>query len=195
MFEPNGNSMMDGGMMGSGMMTLNNAPRIRFHYNEDMLRAQGKSESQLVVKYFDRDNQWKLVSGTVLNTEANTIEITSNPVASYYALFVNTAGVTAVGENSAIPSAFVLSQNYPNPFNPETAISFQLPEAGKVKLAIYNLLGEEVLTLVDAEMSSGTYTTRWNATNSHGRVVPSGIYLYRLEANEVSQVKKMTLLK
>jgi hypothetical protein len=88
------------------------------------------------------------------------------------------------------PSKFELSQNYPNPFNPSTAITFALPQAGNVKLAVYNLLGQEVQILVNGFKSEGTHTVNFEAKNLN-----SGIYLYKLEANGISSVRKMTLIK
>lgn len=88
------------------------------------------------------------------------------------------------------PNKFELSQNYPNPFNPTTSISFTLPQAGNVKLSVYNLLGQEVQNLVNGFMESGSHSVSFEAKNLN-----SGIYLYKLEANGISSVRKMTLIK
>ena len=92
--------------------------------------------------------------------------------------------------NSAIPVTFALSQNYPNPFNPTTNIKFALPQAGNVKLTIYNTIGQEVAQLVNGYKEAGSYTLNWDGSN-----LSSGIYIYRLEAANIVITKKMTLLK
>ncbi len=88
------------------------------------------------------------------------------------------------------PSSFQLSQNYPNPFNPATLIQYQIPDAGFVTLKIYNLLGQEIVTLVDGYIESGSHAVVWDAEN-----VPSGIYLYKLSTENYYKIKKMTLIK
>ena len=89
-----------------------------------------------------------------------------------------------------LPTDYGLSQNYPNPFNPVTTIAFQLPEAQQVKLSIYNILGQEVARLVDSPIGAGYHSIRWNATE-----FASGIYIYRIEAGEFTEIKRLTLLK
>jgi hypothetical protein len=83
-----------------------------------------------------------------------------------------------------------LFQNYPNPFNPETVISWQLANGSHVELAVYNLLGEKVATLVSRQMGVGDHNYRFN-----GRDLPSGIYYYQLVTDNYRQVKKMILLR
>ena len=89
-----------------------------------------------------------------------------------------------------IPEDYALRQNYPNPFNPETRIEFALPEAGRTRLIIYDLLGREVTRMVDGNMSVGYHSVTWNANN-----VASGIYFYRLTAGDFVSTKKMVLLR
>ena len=93
-------------------------------------------------------------------------------------------------ESDVVPTAYELQQNYPNPFNPTTKIHFTLPEASKMKLAVYNLLGEEVVRLIDAQMSAGNHEIEFNA----GKLT-SGVYFYRLETSDFVSVKKMMLIK
>ncbi len=85
---------------------------------------------------------------------------------------------------------FELAQNYPNPFNPTTSISFSIPQSGNVKLAVYNLLGQEVKTLINRNMEAGSYSVDFDAEGLF-----SGVYIYRLESNGMTLTKKMTYLK
>ncbi|MCD6161234.1 MAG: T9SS type A sorting domain-containing protein [candidate division Zixibacteria bacterium] len=96
---------------------------------------------------------------------------------------------------TSLPNKYALAQNYPNPFNPETKIDYQLPEAGFVKLDIFNILGQRVKTLVDEYKEAGYYQTRWNGFNESGRTVPSGVYFYNMSTEKFSQTKKMLMLK
>jgi len=100
----------------------------------------------------------------------------------------NTIGISTI--NTEVPGAFSLSQNYPNPFNPVTNIKFQLPNAGFVKLTVFDVLGREVETLVNGNLNAGTHNADWNASNH-----PSGVYFYILETEGFKETKKMILTK
>ena len=93
------------------------------------------------------------------------------------------------------PSEFFLDQNVPNPFNPSTVISFSLPIPTSVRLSIYDLLGQNIRTLLDGVQSEGGYSVLWDGKDSLGQDVASGIYLYRLEASDFVQTRKMLLLR
>lgn len=97
--------------------------------------------------------------------------------------------VTNVDENG-MPSEYKLNQNYPNPFNPTTKISFTTPKEGHVKLSVYNVLGQEIAKLVDDDLSSGTYSVDFD-----GSRLNSGVYVYKLETNDFSSIRKMILEK
>ena len=88
------------------------------------------------------------------------------------------------------PREFALSQNYPNPFNPATSIRYDLSEASFVELKVYNSLGEEVATLVSAMVPVGRHEVVWDPSN-----LPSGVYLYRIQAGSHVAARKMVLLK
>ncbi len=104
---------------------------------------------------------------------------------------------TAVEEmpSEQLPEHFNLSQNYPNPFNPSTTIDFTVPKKGKVRIVVYNLLGQQVVTLIDQPISAGVYRAVWDGCNEAGHPVASGIYFYRMEADNFVTTKKMILLK
>jgi hypothetical protein len=96
---------------------------------------------------------------------------------------------------ASTPSSFTLEQNFPNPFNPTTTIRYTLTEDAAIKLIVYNLLGQEVKTLVNSYQKKGEYTVAWNATDMKGNPVSNGVYFYRLFANNYSETKKMVLMK
>ena len=102
---------------------------------------------------------------------------------------------TASEEAAEIPKGFVLEQNYPNPFNPETQIRYALSEPAAVRLTVIDLLGRMVQTLVETEQPAGSYVARWDGHNAAGVPVPSGVYLYRLTADNLSATRRMLLVK
>lgn len=100
---------------------------------------------------------------------------------------------TIVGINqisSEIPDNFSLSQNYPNPFNPVTNIKFDIPKAGFVKLTVFDAIGKEIQTLLNQQLTAGTYSVDFD-----GSTLPSGVYYYRIESGAFSETKKMVLIK
>ncbi len=99
--------------------------------------------------------------------------------------------ITAVEDDqTTIPTVFKLEQNYPNPFNPSTIIKFAVPEKSNVVIKIYDILGSEIVTLVNEEMDAGWYQRSFNANG-----YSSGIYLFRMEAGNYVNTKKMILLR
>ena len=90
-----------------------------------------------------------------------------------------------------------MSQNSPNPFNPSTTIKYQVPEgeAAKVRIVVYNVRGQKIITLVDELKESGDYTVNWNGTNTSGQRVSSGVYFYRMSAGDFSAMRKMVIVK
>ena len=99
------------------------------------------------------------------------------------------------------PQTFTLFQNYPNPFNPSTRIEYSLPSQSHVSIKIYNLLGQEVATLIDEQQSNGSHIVEWNGRSTNGFAVSTGVYFYRIEARQpggqflFASVKKMLLVK
>ena len=138
-------------------------------------------------------------TGEFLTTEVNNIDEGINELSKYYpnelvtyegTLSINEPGVTS------IPNKFSLRQNYPNPFNPVTAIDYELNVMGDVKLVIYNMLGQEVKTLINrSNISAGSYSVNWDGIDNMGQKVSDGVYLYKLQVGENLITKKMVLLK
>ena len=100
-----------------------------------------------------------------------------------------------VGDDVSLPIAFTLEQNYPNPFNPSTKISWQSPTSGHQTLKIYDVLGNEVATLVNEYRDAGKYQIDFNVAQESFPAISTGIYFYRLQAGDFVQTKKMVLLK
>jgi len=94
-----------------------------------------------------------------------------------------------------VPLKYELAQNYPNPFNPSTEIRFVVPKRQKVTLTVYDLLGNHVKTLVDKVVTAGKHTVSWDGTNEFGQRVASGVYLYRLQTEGLTKVRKMVLVR
>ncbi|MEP7146541.1 MAG: T9SS type A sorting domain-containing protein, partial [bacterium] len=112
-----------------------------------------------------------------------------DPIDSLQVLFNNI--MTPVNNfSNEIPGNFSLSQNFPNPFNPKTIINYELPTANYVTLKVYDVLGNEVKTIVNEKETAGSYAIEFDASG-----FPSGIYYYKIKAGEFEQVKKMILLK
>jgi len=129
-------------------------------------------------KFVIRDESGKIYpldknGSFVLNGEASEIRV-----------------LTLASELPQIPKDFVLQQNYPNPFNPTTKLKYGLPNAGYVNIIIYNILGNEVATLVDGMKEAGFYTVEFGASN-----LPSGLYFYRMKSEKFTAVKKMILMR
>jgi hypothetical protein len=116
----------------------------------------------------------------------------------------NEEGVTSVGVGDELHNNFTLSQNYPNPFNPTTTIKFKIPQSplpggdgrgGLVTLKVYDVLGNEIATLVNEEKPAGSYEVEFNSHSGSVRNLPSGIYFYRLTVGRFADTKKLILLK
>jgi hypothetical protein len=97
---------------------------------------------------------------------------------------------TSISEKSNLPTEFTLKQNYPNPFNPSTIIRYTVPQFSKVVIKIFDVLGNEIETLVNDEKPMGTYELTW-----YVKGLSSGVYFYRIQAGDFVETKKMILLK
>ncbi len=134
------------------------------------------------------DGDWTIIA-QASNITNNTA--TFSNISDYGQFVVGLSqGISEVKTDSEIPLSFELFSNYPNPFNPTTTISWQMPKAGLVTLKIYDVLGREVTTLVNEEVSAGKHETVFNANR-----FSSGVYFYQLKAGEFVSTKKMILIK
>jgi hypothetical protein len=106
----------------------------------------------------------------------------------YSAIVEYSVGITQ--NSSAVPDNYSLYQNYPNPFNPSTSIKFDIPKQSLVRISVYDVIGREVETLVNKDLFSGEYSVDWNAS-----AFPSGVYFYRINAGQYTEIKKMMLIK
>lgn len=104
-------------------------------------------------------------------------------------------GSTTSIQDESLPRKYELLQNFPNPFNPTTNIRFSLAEKGNINLAIYNILGQKIRTLIDGSREAGAYEVLWDGRNDAGLSVSSGVYLYRLKVNGFSKVLKLMVLR
>ena len=102
---------------------------------------------------------------------------------------------TALLKITPVPARYALGQNYPNPFNPTTTIHFELPEDAHALIAIYDLLGREIVLLENRPFIAGYHQVVWQGRDTYGNAVPSGMYFYRMEANGFSSTRKMVFLK
>lgn len=129
--------------------------------------------------------------------EANTLALLQTidpaimaPVASTEPVLAASGAELALLPEAALPEAYALGAAHPNPFNPQTTISFELPEAGSVSFAVYDVTGREVARLVDGRLAAGYHDVRWDATG-----LPSGVYFYRLTAGPFRQTRRVVLVK
>ncbi|MDZ7721832.1 MAG: T9SS type A sorting domain-containing protein [candidate division KSB1 bacterium] len=104
-------------------------------------------------------------------------------------------GGSSVDSKQTLPTEFDLSQNYPNPFNPSTQIEFAVSKTSDVQLIVFNMLGQQVRTLVNESRKAGHYKLLWNGRDDLGRLVPSGVYFYKLKAGDLTAVRKMIMMK
>jgi len=102
---------------------------------------------------------------------------------------------TALLKITPVPARYALGQNYPNPFNPTTTIHFELPEDAHTRIAIYDLLGREIVLLENRPFNAGYHQVVWQGRDTYGNAVPSGMYFYRMVANGFSSTRKMVFLK
>ena len=140
------------------------------------------------------DSTWNPIRGSIEFCAINDTGYTCLTPA-YQRGFLAIGPGVGVENEGQIPQLFSLNQNYPNPFNPQTNIAFSLNCNEKVSLVIYDLLGKRIRSLLESRLESGSYLITWNGEDESGFDVASGTYLYRLTAGNMSQTKRMTLVR
>jgi hypothetical protein len=141
----------------------------------------------------DTDTGWHSLT---ITAQSSSVKLNSLQHSIQVVLYVTeTTDVGDWADNPNSPKSFALLQNQPNPFNPETRISYYLPKTCEVRLIIYNILGQNVRTLFDGHQDTGMHTLLWDGRDKNGVELSSGIYFYRLQADDFCQTKKMALLR
>ncbi len=130
---------------------------------------------------------------TGIESDRIQVEITRAEVNDFKVLNLPTGVVSET--NIHKPTAYALFQNYPNPFNPETRIDYQLPEKTNVTIEIFNLMAQKIRTILNREQAAGYHSVVWDCRDDSGKMMGSGVYLYRIKAGEFSKARKMLLMK
>ena len=145
------------------------------------IKGQGNTSSQTEYSYSDEQVEYGKIYAYRL------IDVSYTGVHTYHNILI---------QEMSLPIHFELKQNYPNPFNPSTSIGFLLPKASKVTLVIYDVLGRKVTELLDKkEFEPGSWKMVWKGQNLHGENVASGVYIYRIKADNFVKTKKMVLIR
>ncbi len=158
------------------------------------LRGLPPGNYVLQASFFGYESQY---NGNVDNfSEVVPVQLGSGLVEVNFSLVSSSATGVKKAETSSLPKTVQLYGNYPNPFNPETKISFALPRTMKVKLTVFNIFGEQVATLIDGELAAGLFDAVWNSRQQFsGSLVASGVYFYRLQAEQETVSGKMLLIR
>lgn len=166
-----------------------------FHHKYAIIDADKYAADQVVIT---GSHNWS--SSAENSNNENTLIIHSNRIANLYlqefkARYIEAGGTDVISDvdensNGNIPTTYELNQNYPNPFNPTTTISYSIPREGNVTLKIYNMLGQEVKSLVNEIKNVGNYRVSFDASS-----LSSGVYFYRIQSGEFMMTKKMVLIK
>ncbi len=144
---------------------------------------------------YDTDNS--VISNAKITVSNDSIDYsvsTNSNQDGKYSIKIKLHPTNVERENIQNDESFKLFQNYPNPFNPSTILSYQLKTPGNIRLDVFNILGEHLITLVDEYKKTGLYTTQWNGMDKNSKGVSAGVYLYRVTINNYSETKKMILL-
>lgn len=135
------------------------------------------------------------VEKTALKIQDESGKIVNFVIKAGEEIFINKVISRLIVSSDVVPAEYLLEQNYPNPFNPSTKIKFSVPVDGLVKIKVYDMLGREIRILFNESVSSGEYFTSWDGTDKNGNLLTSGFYIYRMEAGDFVQSRKMMLMK
>ncbi|MCC7431660.1 T9SS type A sorting domain-containing protein [bacterium] len=146
------------------------------------------------------------VNGSVSNGTISFTQVDPNTTPNGFIFNAGTVPTTLVNgtvdittdakeNNNPLPKSFALRQNYPNPFNPTTKIQYDLPTSSFVTLKIFNTLGQEVKTLVNQKIEAGYHSVLWNGLDNKNKMVSSGVYIYKIQTDSFSNVKKAIFIK
>ena len=169
-----------------------------YHYHafsDEVTQQNGPNSFTFQQNFLQRGAFKGLINDIPGFLNVNTNQFMDNDIKRY----VGGSGTSQLSvvnsQNPALPSSYGLFQNFPNPFNPFTTLQYKLPQDSYVDLTIYDMLGNVVNNLVNANQSSGYKSLQWNATNNQGEAVSAGVYLYKIQAGDFADTKKMVLLK
>jgi len=147
--------------------------------------------SDVSIGYWDGDAWRELYS---FASSDRSVLYANTKFLGHFALIKKGSGTPlSIDEELLIPTEYALEQNYPNPFNPETRIRYDIAHGGNVSIIIYDILGRQLVELVDQYQSPGRYDLLWNGNDALGNPVGSGVYLYQLKSGQFSKTKKMVL--
>jgi predicted outer membrane repeat protein len=181
-----------------------------FEYPKDKVvikqLPQSSSENKIFLSDLDTLNGELLITAGFLEPKLQSIEVPyiikgkdDVSIKATYQTFNTSGEIESQGTKEItlrpVPEEFALHQNYPNPFNPITTINYDLPKQTNVNLIIYDIMGREVVKLIQEEMPAGYQSITWNARNSFGLQVSAGIYFYQIQTSDFVKTKKMVLLK
>lgn len=198
-----------------GLFSEASAVQFEVSYNSDNLSCLeitlGEIASGMAIDYNITENKINCViynlsggsfgpaNGELVNLKFESVgleyDLISDISVSDFIIVSPSADYIPVEIKGQLPERFALEQNYPNPFNANTNISFSLPESGQVKLQVYDLLGRNVVTLLEDFLEAGGHSISWNGRSANGADLATGVYFYRLQTEDFDKTKKMVLVK
>ena len=188
---------IEGGLTGE----LNNSYELYVDVDDTIIKAaiyttnepyQGNGGNILFLEFAPLGNSG---DSTVLNYNKVQVNEHAMKEQNYTSQVIYFGDLSSNNEYQLIPKGYHLSQNYPNPFNPITYIQYSIPHYDFITIDIINISGQIINTIVQSSHQPGNYEIMWDGTNQNGISVPSGIYFYKLDADEFISVKKLVLLK